>query len=78
MTSSTDQEEALVPEPSLSCFKWSGPVVELAAQDGEGERGKQKESNQCLISLLIIKASAHFFLCVTCLNEDVYFCSGFV
>lgn len=31
MTSSTDQEVTSLPEPSLSCFKWSGPVVELAA-----------------------------------------------
>lgn len=31
MTSSTDQEVTSFPEPSLSCFKWSGPVVELAA-----------------------------------------------
>lgn len=31
MTSSTDQEEASFPEPSLSCFTWSGPVVELVA-----------------------------------------------
>lgn len=31
ITSSTDQEDASFPEPSLSCFKWSGPVVELAA-----------------------------------------------
>lgn len=31
MTSSTDQDEASVNEASLSCFTWSGPVVELAA-----------------------------------------------
>lgn len=31
MTSSTDQEVTSLPEASLSCFKWSGPVVELAA-----------------------------------------------
>lgn len=31
MTSSTDQEVTSWPELSLSCFKWSGPVVELAA-----------------------------------------------
>lgn len=31
MTSSTDQDEASFTEPSLSCFIWSGPVVELAA-----------------------------------------------
>lgn len=33
MTSSTDQEEASVAELSLSCFKWSGPVVELAGRE---------------------------------------------
>lgn len=34
MTSSTDQEAALFTAPSLSCFTWSGPVVELAAAVG--------------------------------------------
>lgn len=37
MTSSTDQDEASVAELSLSCFNWSGPVVELAAGRAAGK-----------------------------------------
>ena len=52
MTSSTDQEEASFPEPSLSCFTWSGPVVELAAVDCEGKR---RESQIKLMPKTFIK-----------------------
>lgn len=45
MTSSTDQEEALFPEASLSCFMWSGPVVELAAAKNESKRKEKQMKN---------------------------------
>lgn len=41
MTSSTDQEEASFPEASLSGFRWSEPVVELAAVEGERRQPNQ-------------------------------------
>lgn len=47
MTSSTDQEEASFAEVSLSCFKWSGPVVELAAGN-KGERGQRGSETMAL------------------------------
>lgn len=56
MTSSTDQEEASLPEPSLSCFKWSGPVVELAAVEAWGKR---MENQIKLIPSTNIAPSAH-------------------
>lgn len=58
MTSSTDQEEASFPEPSLSCFKWSGPVVELAAVECGGKR---KENQIKLTPLSNIIPCAHDF-----------------
>ena len=64
MTSSTDQEEVSFPEPSLSCFTWSGPVVELAAVEGDTE-------NQIkLIPLTNIIPSAQDFI-LAVLQQDV-------
>lgn len=58
MTSSTDQDDASFPEPSLSCFKCSGPVVELAA-------GKKLENQIKLPNTLLLKT-----LCIAVVSQQ--------